>query len=187
MVEIKGSVILDTIKTVKLKYGEEIFKKIINLLDEEAKQIFEKKTILVTDWYPIETFMKFVETLNNLISGGDKEHIIALSEEILFQQLQGIYKIFIKPDSPEAIIKRVSAIHNTYFRGIGIEATLIGTGKARVKHIGFEKKHSLISLGIISFYKKALAMAGAKNIEIKYITPFEADKGFTELEITWSK
>lgn len=187
MVEIKGSVILDTIKAVKLKYGEEVFERVLDLLDKETKQIFEKKAILVTDWYPLDAFIKFVETTINLAAGGNKEQMIALSEEILFQQLQGIYKVFIKPDSPSSLIKRVSAIHNTYFRGVEIETSLMGEGKARVKHIGFEKKHQLISFGIISFYKKALELAGAKNIEIKYITPIEADKGFSELEITWTK
>lgn len=187
MVEIKGSVILDTIKAVKFKYGEEVFKKVLDLLDKETKQIFEKKAILVTDWYPLNAFLKFVETTTNLAAGGNKEQLIALSDEILFQQLQGIYKVFIKPDSPTSVIKRVSAIHNTYFRGIEIEAKLMGEGKARIKHIGFGKEHQLISFGIISFYRKALELAGAKNIEIKYITPIEADKGFSELEINWTK
>ncbi|MGQ9664004.1 MAG: hypothetical protein ACUVUH_01560, partial [bacterium] len=110
-----------------------------------------------------------------------------LSEEILLQQLRGIYKVFVKTDSPESVLKRVSAIHSTYFRGVEIETHFIEKEKVRIKHIGFEKRHQLMSFGIISFYKKALEITGAKNVKIKYITPIEGDLGYSELELSWTK
>ncbi|MGQ9534469.1 MAG: hypothetical protein ACUVTF_04445 [bacterium] len=44
-----------------------------------------------------------------------------------------------------------------------------------------------MSFGIISFYKKALEITGAKNVKIKYITPIEGDLGYSELELSWTK
>ncbi|MGQ9534468.1 MAG: hypothetical protein ACUVTF_04440 [bacterium] len=95
MVEIKGLVIFDMIKTFKLKWGEGALKKVLDSLDIETRQIFGKQSIPVNDWFPLDAFIKFVEATINLITGGDKEQVITFSEEILLQQLRGIYKVFV--------------------------------------------------------------------------------------------
>jgi hypothetical protein len=187
MVEIKGSVINDSINAVKLRSGEEMFKKILDQLNTNTRKIFERPIISHTDWYPLDAFLQYLEADLKLTANGDENELIKRSEELIEKQLRGIYKVFVKLGSPEFIINRVSLSQHHYLKGLTIESNLIEPEKARVKYIGFEKQHSLIGFSIIGYYKKALEISGAKNVKVSYITKIEEGKGFCELEIEWAR
>lgn len=187
MIEIKGSVINDSVNAVKLRSGEEIFKKILEQLNPDTKKIFESAIISHTHWYPLDAFLQYLEADLKLTANGDENELIERSEQLIEKQLRGIYKVFVKFGSPEFIINRVSLSQLHYLKGLTIESNMINPEKARVKYIGFEKQHRLIGFSIIGYYKKALDMSGAKNIKIKYITAIEEGKGFCELEMEWTK
>ena len=80
----------------------------------------------------------------------------------------------------------MSSAHQSYFKGVVVDVSMIEKGKALMKYTGFEKHHHLIGYAIIGFYKKALEISGAKNIGYKYITPIEKGTGFCEIELTWT-
>lgn len=187
MIELKGSVLIDSIKAIKSRSGEEMFIKILEQLKPDTRKIFENPNILSVSWYPLDAFLEFLDIDLKLTADGNENELIERSEKIIEKQLKGIYKIFVKFGSPEFIINRIRVSQLTYFRGLAIEANMIGPEKARVKYIGLEKHQRLIGLSIIGYYKKALEISGAKNIKITYTTPIEEDKGFCELEIEWTK
>ena len=58
--------------------------------------------------------------------------------------------------------------------------------KAVITYIGFEKQHRLVAPTIIGYYKKVLEVSETKDVNAKYLVPIEEDKGFCELEITWT-
>ncbi len=186
MIEIKGSVINDSINAVKLRSGEETFKKILDSLNADTRKIFESEIIFHTNWYPLEAFLQYLEADLKLTANGNENELIERSEQLIEKQLKGIYKVFVKLGSPEFIINRVSLSQMHYLKGLTIESNMLGPEKARVKYTGFEKQHRLIGFSIIGYYKKALEISGAKNIQIKYITTIEEGKGFCELELEWT-
>lgn len=187
MIEIKGSVINDSVNAVKSRSGEEMYKKILEQLNPDTRRIFETSIISHTHWYPLDAFLLYLEADLKLTAKGDENELIKRSEELIEKQLRGIYKVFVKFGSPEFIINRVSLSQQHYLKGLIIESDLIEPEKARVKYTGFEKQHRLIGFSIIGYYKKALEMSGAKNVKIKYITAIEEGKGFCELELEWTK
>jgi hypothetical protein len=184
MVEIKGSVINDSINTVKKKNGDQVYNNILSQLDEQARQLFEKP-ILDTGWYSLDSFSKFVELEIKLTANGDENELVIHSEDVIEKQLKGIYKIFVKLGSPEFILNRISILHQGYLRGVSIKIKLDGPDKAIITYTGFEKQHRLIGFGLVGFYKKAIEISGAKNIHTKFLTSIEENKGYCELEITW--
>ncbi len=187
MIEIKGSVLIDSIHAIKKRSGEEMFKKILDSLNTDTRKVFDNPNILSTNWYPLDAFLEFLDIDLKLTANGNEKELIERSEQLIEKQLKGIYKIFVKLGSPEFIINRIRVSQLTYFRGLSIEAHMIGSEKARIKYIGLEKQQRLIGLSIIGYYKKALEISGAKNIKITFITPIEEGKGFCELEIEWTK
>ena len=113
------------------------------------------------------------------------EMITRGSEVVIEKQLRGIYKAFVKLGSPEFVIKRIAAVHATYFQGVPIEVNLQGSGKAVVRYTGFEKQHRIMGFAIIGFFKKALEISGAKDVVLRFTTPIEEGKEFAELSISW--
>jgi len=56
IVQIKGTAVLDTIKTIK--EGE--FERIVRHLDEETQKVFQGE-IFPSSWYPFDAFAPFLE------------------------------------------------------------------------------------------------------------------------------
>ncbi len=184
MVEVKGSVINDSLENLKKRSGEQVFNSIISSLDNESRAIFQKM-ILSLGWYSLDHFSKFLESDIKITANGNESELIARTEIIIEKQLRGIYKIFVKLGSPEFVLNKMSAIHQSYFRGVSIEVKMTGPNGAIIKYTGFEKQHRIIGFSIIGFYKKALEISGAKQVDAKYTVLIEEGKGYCELVITW--
>jgi len=186
MVEIKGSAISDSISSVKNRSGEKEYNKILDLLSIDTRKLFEDAEILFTSWYPLDAFTEFLAADIKTTADGDENVLIERSEAVIEKQLRGIYKIFVKIGSPEFVLNRMSNAHQSYFRGVVIDVTMIDKGKAIIKYTGFDMNHRLIEYAIIGFYKKALEISGAKNVNYKNIASIKEGKGFFELELTWT-
>jgi len=185
MVQIKGSSVQETLDQIKRRAGDEAFHKILELLDAEARKVFEGE-IFASNWYSLDAFTRFLEAEIKVLANGNEEMITRGSEAITERQLRGIYKAFVKLGSPEFVIKRVAAVHATYFQGVAIDVQTPAPGIAKVSYTGFQKQHRIIGFGIIGFFRKALEISGAKDVACRFAVPIEEGKGLAELSITWS-
>ena len=185
MVQIKGSVIKETINQIKSRAGDDALRKILELLDEETRTICQGE-IYSSTWYPLDIFTRFLEVEIRVLADGREETVTRGSEVVIEKQLRGIYKAFVKLGSPEFVIKRIAAVHETYFQGVPIEVHLQGPGQAVVRYTGFEKQHRIMGFAIIGFFKKALEISGAKAVALCFNVPIEEGQPFAELSISWS-
>jgi len=184
MVQIKGSAIKETIDQIKSRAGEAAFQRILGLLDEETRKVCEGEVFSST-WYPLDLFTRFLEIEIRVLADGKEEMVTRGSEAVIERQLRGIYKAFVKLGSPEFVIKRIAAVHATYFQGVPIEVQLQGNNRALVKYTGFEKQHRIMGFAIVGFFKKALEISGAKDVVIYFSIPIEEGKAYSELSIAW--
>jgi hypothetical protein len=185
MVQIKGSAIKETINQIKSRAGEDAFQKILGRLDEETRKVCQGE-IFSSSWYPLDLFARFLEIEIQVLADGKEEMVTRGSEAVIERQLRGIYKAFVKLGSPEFVIKRIAAVHATYFQGVPIEVHMQGEGKALVRYTGFEKQHRIMGFAIIGFFKKALEISGAKDVVIYFSVPIEKGETSCELSIAWS-
>src|SRR5580692_6930825 len=184
MVQIKGTAIKDTIEQIKRRSGDAAFQKILGLLDEETGKVFESE-IFSSTWYSLDLFTRFLDIAIRVLADGNEEMVTRGSEAVIERQLRGIYKAFVKLGSPEFVIKRIAAVHATYFQGVPIDLQLLGNNRALVKYTGFEKQHRIMGFAIVGFFTKALEISGAKDVAIHFSTPIEEGKGYSELSIAW--
>ncbi|HME13703.1 MAG TPA: hypothetical protein VKF79_12610 [Candidatus Acidoferrum sp.] len=184
MVEIKGSVILDSITGIKKRDGAQAYEELVALLDEDTKRMFQG-VISGSSWYSLELFLRFLAAEVNKSANGNEEVLVTRSEKVIERQLRGIYKVFVKLGSPEFLMKRIAAVHMTYFNGVAIEFTSLGPGKATIRYTGFEAKHRLIGLTIVGFFRKALDLSGATERDVRFTTRIEEAKGYADLAVSW--
>ena len=185
MVQIKGSAIKETIEQIKTRVPSEAFQSLLGILDEDTRKLIEGE-IFSSSWYSLDLFTRFLEVQNRILAGGKEEMIIRGAEAVNERQLRGIYKAFVKFGSPEFIIKRIAAVHATYFQGVAVEVNVEGKGKALIKYIGFQKQHRIMGFAIIGFFKKALELSGAKDAVIQFVTPIDDGKSYSELSLVWN-
>jgi hypothetical protein len=185
MVQIKGATIKETVTQIKTRAGDQAFQKILGLLDEDTRGIFEGE-IFASTWYPLDNFTRFLEVEIRVLANGREEVVTRGAEVVNERQLRGIYKAFVKVGSPEYVIERIAAVHATYFQGVSVDVQLPEPRKALIKYIGFEKQHRIMGFAIIGFFNKALELSGANDAVIYFTAPIEGDRGYAELSIAWS-
>lgn len=185
MAEIKGTALIDTIKAIKARSGAEGFEKILNKLNGEARSIFEGR-VSPSSWYPLDAFVDFLETDVRETANGDREVLIARSEKVIETHLRGIYKVFVQLGSPAFVVKRISAIHATYFKGVNIIPELSDANEAVIKYAGFQPRHEIMGYVILGFFRKALEISGAKQVTVKWSIPISVKGDYAEVKITWA-
>jgi len=183
MAQIKGTVLLDTIAAIKARAGESEFTRIVQGLNGEVRSLFEGPLYSST-WYPLDAFVEFLEVDIRETANGNRAVLTERSEKVIEKQLSGIYKIFVKVGSPESVIKRISAVHATYFEGVEIIPEM-EDHKAFIKYVGFQKQHSIMEYTIIGFYRKALELCGAKEVALDFSVPIAKGDAYSELKISW--
>jgi hypothetical protein len=182
--EIKGTVLLDTLKAIKARGGEAQMAAILASLDEASRKVFDSP-IQASSWYPLDAFTKFLEADIRETANGDREVLIRRSEKVIESQLRGIYKIFVAFGSPGFVITRISAVHATYFKGIQIIPEMDSQG-AKIKYAGFGKQHEIMECPVIGFFRKALEISGARQVNMEFTIPISKGEAYSELTITWT-
>jgi len=185
MAEIKGTALIDTIKAVRARNGTEGFNNIVKTLNGEARSIFEGR-VSPSSWYPLDAFVDFLEADIRETANGEREVLIARAEKVIEAHLRGIYKIFVQLGSPAFVIKRISAIHATYLKGVNIIPELADSNEAVIKYAGFQPRHEIMGYVILGFFRKALEISGAKQVTVKLSIPISAGGDYAEVKITWA-
>lgn len=183
MVEIKGVAISGSIEAFKAKFGKEEYAKILEKLNAEDKNMFSS-IILSNLWYPLDSFVRYIEVLYQLYYGGDYSKLQLNSEEIIDKQLRGIYRLFIQLGTPEFVVKKIGFINSSYFKGMTLEVIENKKGKYIGHYTGFEKQHRVFQYTIIGFYKRAMEISGAKNVKAVFTVPM-SDSKYAEITVTW--
>jgi len=181
-VKIKGTTLLDSIAAAKRREGEQRYAAILALLAPELREIFEGE-IYDTCWYSLDAFVAFLEA--GLQLAGEEAEVLTRRSEALFeQQLNSIYRVFIKLKDPEYVVRRIATIHRTYFSGTSIEVTT-DDSHAVIRYTGFQAQHRLLDYTLVGFYRKALDLCGAKDIVAQMTVPIAEGRAQSELQVSW--
>lgn len=184
MLHIKGTVVLDTMEAIKARAGKDELERIMAQLDQETKEIFQRP-ISPSSWYSCDAFARFLEADIRETASGNEAELIKRSEAVIEKQLRGIYKMFVRIGSPEFVIRRIAAVHATYFDGVQIIPEMKGPKSATIQYVGFSRNHRIMGFAIIGFFKRALEISGAKKVDVHFTVPIEAGEKFCELALLW--
>ncbi|HKW64781.1 MAG TPA: hypothetical protein VJN89_19665 [Candidatus Acidoferrum sp.] len=184
MLHIKGTSVLDALEAIKARAGKAELDKIISHLDPETQEIF-RPPISPSSWYSCDAFARLLEADVRETAGGDEQVLVKRSEAVIEKQLSGIYKMFVRLGSPEFVIRRIAAVHATYFDGVQIIPEMNGPKSATIQYVGFSPKHRIMAFVILGFFRKALEISGAKKVNVNFTVPIEAGETFSELSLSW--
>lgn len=73
--------------------------------------------------------------------------------------------MFVRLGSPEFVIRRIAAVHSTYFDGVQIIPEMKGPNSATIQYVGFPRGHRIWFV-ILGFFRKALEISGAKKVDV---------------------
>jgi hypothetical protein len=184
MLHIKGTAVRDTMEAIIARAGKEELDKIISHLEPETQKILQPP-ISPSSWYSCDAFSRFLEADIRETAGGNEQALVKRAEAVIEKQLSGIYKMFVRLGSPEFVIRRIAAVHSTYFDGVQIIPEMKGPKSATIQYVGFSRNHRVMGFVILGFFRKALEISGAKKVDVHFTVPIEAGEKFCELALSW--
>jgi hypothetical protein len=183
MIFIRGIAIAHDADLLLRRFGKENYIRLVQTLDSEDRKLFLNK-IIAADLYPLDAYLRFVEAGNRLFFNGDKTAVLKNTEEIIDRQLKGVFRWFIQVGSPTSVTSEIVKITQAYFEGVTVETIINGNGRFVGRIKGFEKQHEIMQYAIIGFFRKALSISGAKNVQARFTIPFSDNKD-SEIIATW--
>jgi hypothetical protein len=181
---IKGSVVRDTMGYILKKQGEAGLERAINMLDADSQDTFHSP-ITTADWVSLDAYAALLEVVVREFEGRNEANLTQRAERVFDKQLKGVYRMFVRLGSPEWIIKRISAVHATYFKGVEMHIASTEDHRIVIRYTGFTKKHRLLEYNIQGFYRKALEISGAKDVTTRFTVPMAQEAAYSELTVSW--
>lgn len=187
MAEIKGSTLQIGKKTFLRIHGEEMFEKVMALLDEQDRAVFTGP-IWSNSWYPLDVYVHWSKTILSAIYNNDEEaNLKQLVYPSVEDQFNLVYRAFLFLGSPETVVRQMKRITGVYFRGVTVESEMIAPNSARLRFTGFRQQDRIIEMSIRGWWDKMLEAMRVKDPRFEVVTSVGEGKGYGEYVVSWEK
>ena len=183
MANIKGSVLRLTFDLIKETHGTDWLAEALALATPADRTLLDAAS--VSGWYPLDFFARWLDICLEVACGGNKATLVERAAVGLEHQLRGIYRVFALLSSPEAVLKKLSAIHSAYFDGITYDLHEKHPKEYRITYKGFDKKHALLECVILGWWRKILQTTKAQKPEVEVVNSVASGKGDIEISLRW--
>ena len=173
---------------ISKKYGDDVWHRVLKALPVDAAKVWNAPPLAYGS-YLFRAFKKMVSTLSKELRLVTDSETAKLYEFIADRSLNRIYKMFFQMANPSFVIKNYPKLWNRFF----------DSGKVTVPVA--EKEHAIITFVLdeifldwlppacLGYSKKAVEMAGGKNLVMEMKNKSQVDKDMWEItyELHWKE
>jgi len=186
---VKAVTVLSSIKYMNERFGKDALSEALSELSDADKFIINDPKLIGSRLIPLDTYLSYLQLIIKNLNQGDDSIMDDVGAHDANRELNGVYRAFLKIASPEFVIKQSGVIYNTYYKsdnaGMKTSVKRISKNKFVASAHGLEAKYGLIELKIIAWYRKALELSGAKDINIIRTVTLAENKGYFEAQVDW--
>ncbi len=181
--QVRGMALLSGLRFVEKRKGKEGLRKVLERLDKETQKIFSN--IVIKEWYPYETAVKFQKALVEVIGKGKEEILIEEGKFIAKDNTKWFLRLFLRFATPQKIIKKWPVVWDLYYNKGKLKITTLKENSAVIRLLDFpELKHTTCN-SVIGWGFYSLEKTGAHNIEVKETKCREKGDNYSEWHIKW--
>ncbi len=184
-IKVKGAAILARRTFVSDEYGESAWTKILDALPEEDGEALEG-TILASSWHPFELNDRLDSAIVAVLGEGTHEIFEKIGAASARQNLSGPHRAFASRRDPAWFLSATDRIYGFYYdtgyrtyEGTGPNSGVITTYDA-------ETFSETDCLTVIGWYKEALLMCGASQVEMTEECCRASGGSFCRYRISWT-
>ncbi len=164
--QIKGMIINARKDFVEEHFGDDAWEKVVASLPAEDQKMLEN-LVLTASWYPFEFGKRIDEVIVEILGEGDEEIFEEIGAKSARRNLTKVQKSFLTSGDPQAFLKKAPLIYKFYYDTGRREYEQTGA-KSGVLTTYDAKTFSIPDcLTVVGWYKEALHMCGAKNVDIE--------------------
>jgi hypothetical protein len=179
----KGTALQSSLALMKETHGEEGLAAALALLDQPDRLALEAP--LAGQWYPLDLFTRWLQASVSVACGGDESRLTERAAMATAKQLKGVYRVFARFASTEAVLERIAVIHRTYFEGVTVDIAKRGAKDCALTYGGFDQRERLLEYILLGWWRQVLSTTRANNPRVAIAVPIVAGKGYCEISLRW--
>ncbi len=165
----KGVTFLYAKKFILENYGEDVWNRILASLSQDAVKVW-RDTPLVASLYPFRSFKMMTTALAKEIGAVKEAETARIYEYIAENSLSKVYQIFFHMTNPSFVLKNYPKLWSRFFDSGKVEVPSAEKGSAVIKFTLPDIFLDWISPACLGFSKKAVEMAGGRNLLMQQIS-----------------
>lgn len=163
--KIKGSIIKSRLAFIEEHFGNGGLKRVIHSLPKNYSTVLSG-LVLAMSWYPFELGCALDDAIVKILGKNDITIFEMLGEASAEKNLRGVHKNFLEKN-PVDFLKKTPAIYKFYYDKGYREFIQKGPNEGIITTYESETFSVPDCLTVIGWYRKALLMCGAKDVQIK--------------------
>jgi len=162
------------------KYGAEFFNKLKSQMTKEASIVWSGP-ILSLSSYQFEHFKQMVYALCKELKSDEVESTAELYAYIADRSLNNLYKVFFRLSQPSFVLKNYPKLWDRFFTSGEVTVPSADKNTAQIKFKLPEMFLDWLPGACYGFSKKAVEMAGGKNLKMNEVSKKMLDDGEYEI------
>jgi hypothetical protein len=163
--KISGVVLLARKAFVKEHFGDGAWNRVISTLSEDDQGFF-KGLLVHAGWYPFDIGERLDKAIVSLLGKGDPKIFEEIGVKSAMENLSGVHKSFLTPGNPQAFLAQTGMIYKFYYNTGSRKYEKTGPNSGVMITEGAETFSIPDCLTVVGWYKQALKMCGAKEVNI---------------------
>jgi hypothetical protein len=182
--EIKGGILQSRLEFIKERFGTEAVEQVLSDLSASDQAIL-RNPINSAGWYHFETGQRLDEAIARVIGKGDPRLFEEMGAASAEQNLSGVQKFYLDPGNPQGFMLRAPLIYHVYYDKGWRDYKPTGPTSGVMTTYEAETYSATDCLTVIGWYKRALGMCGATDIEIVEETCRAKGAEFCRYRVSW--
>jgi len=163
--EIKGSILESRLQFVKDHFGPTAVEDVLAALPASDQMIL-RKPLNGAGWYHFQTGQRLDDAIVEMIGRGDTRLFEEMGAASALQNLSGIQKFYLDPGNPQGFMLRAPLIYHVYYDKGWRDYKPTGPTTGIMTTYEAETYSAADCMTVIGWYKQALKMCGARDVEI---------------------
>jgi uncharacterized protein (TIGR02265 family) len=163
--QIRGSILHTRIHYVKTHFGTGAWQRILDTLSKEDQDIL-KGIVLHVGWYAFALGERLDQAIVNILGHGDPKIFEEIGAQSARDNLSGVHRSFLTQGEPQKFMAQANNIYKFYYNSGFREYEKTGPSSCVIRTREVEAYSFSDCLTVIGWYREALKMCGAKNVEI---------------------
>ena len=163
--KVKGAVILSRRAFVRQEYGDAGWEAVLDGLPPEDQETL-RGFVLSVDWYPFDLNERLDAAIVETLGKGDPKIFETIGAWSARENLGGPHQHFLSPGEPQQFLGKTDRIYRFYYDTGRRDYEASGATAGVMTTYESETLSATDCLTVIGWYKEALAMCGARGVEM---------------------
>jgi len=181
--KIKGSILKSRLEFVRKEIGDDGLATLVESLPEDDQKALGR--LVTVAWVDFEVGKRLDDAIVQALGGGSTRFFERLGEESAEVNLGTLHSAFLAPGDPQGFLAKAPQIYRLYYDVGWREYEQTGEREGVLTTHDAETFSKTDCLTVIGWYRKALELCGAKNVQIQEDECRATGGSVCKYRVTW--